>query len=216
MECNIGWCSDGRPLAFQHKQRSTATTNHNDVKVFAEEDENLMVQAMNELSVQKREREKVYEEIHGVSTFPEETPEQLTQAFEKLAEELANIPRLKRKALDRAIFLKPSLEQDSSFQLMFLRADRFDAAKAAERLAKYFENKLVLFGEEKLVRKISYDDLDEDDLEVLNTGSFQVLPKKDRAGRKMFFWDPKSFRYKALPNFVRINHLSVLDSFERF
>ena len=50
---------------------------------------------------------------------------------------------------------------------MFLRAERFDAPKAAIRLVNHFEGKLVLFGEDKLVKRITLDDLEEEDIEEI-------------------------------------------------
>ena len=66
---------------------------------------------------------------------------------------------------------------------MFLRSDEFEADKAAARMVTYFENKRLLFGEEKLVKKLTVDDLTPDDLEELRSGFFQQLPQKDMRGR---------------------------------
>ena len=162
---------------------------------------NLLVNELNELSV--KEREKVFEEIHGVATIQEETPELLTESLMAFKTKLNEIPKRKRKAMDRAFFLRPSLEKDEKFQLMFLRAERFDAGQAALRMARYFDHKLELFGEEKLAKPITLDDLSqEEDLNVLESAAFQEIAQRDRSGRVVSFHHAKSFRLKNAKNFV--------------
>jgi len=98
-----------------------------------------------------------------------------------MRDELSKVPRQKKKALDRAIFLKPSLETDDKFHMMFLRAERFDPAKAAESMYRHFEYKLLLFGDDKLTKKITLDDLTEEEMICMRSGSTQLL--RDRQGR---------------------------------
>jgi hypothetical protein len=70
-------------------------------------------------------------------------------------------------------------------------------------MVTYFNNKRMLFGEEKLVKKLTLDDLTPDDLEELETGAFQQLPEKDRCGRPIChitlrLAGEKSWRHKVL------------------
>ena len=99
--------------------------------------------------------------------------------------ELARYAVPKRRAFDRALFLKPSLENDEKLYLLFLRADRFDEVAAAKKLCLHFDHKLELFGEAKLTKTITLDDMDEDDMACFYAGSQIILPKKDRAGRSV-------------------------------
>ena len=70
-------------------------------------------------------------------------------------------------------------------------------------MARYFEQKLKLFGEDKLVRRITLDDMTDEDMEVAKCGCLQVLPKRDRDGRVYFFHHAKSFKFIKNPeNFV--------------
>jgi hypothetical protein len=163
-------------------------------------DVSILVQELNSLSV--KEREDLLDEIHGVAKVPDETPELISECLKEFQEELLKLPRNKRKTLDRALFLKPSLEHDNDFKLMFLRADRFEASKAVWRMATYFEYKMDLFGEEKLVKKITLDDMSEDDMEAFHSGSFQILPEKDRAGSTVWFFALQDFKYKHWRNYV--------------
>jgi hypothetical protein len=147
-----------------------------------------LAREMYELSFQ--ERENILEEIHGVAKIQEETPEFVSDRISGLDEAILEIPKHRRKALDRAIFLKPSIQNDERFKLLFLRTEYFDCKKAANRMNRYFQRKLYLFGEEKLVKDITLDDLEETDIEVgFKSGCCVELPKRDRSGRPMAFFD---------------------------
>jgi hypothetical protein len=147
----------------------------------------LSAKEMNELSLD--EREHVYEDIHGIPRVVEEEPGFIAQKLEALEEELAKIP--KKPAYDRALFLSPRYVKRHSFRLMFLRAENFHTEKAALRVVKYFERKLELFGEEKLVKAIDQDDLNEDDQAVLSSGVMHFLRSKDRSGRPVLIYIQK-------------------------
>jgi len=83
--------------------------------------------------------------------------------------------------MDSSYVLNPKL------RLRFLRADRFDAPLAAVRFTKFFDKKLHLFGPDLLVREITQDDLNEEDMEALYGGMALDLPFRDRAGRLILF-----------------------------
>jgi hypothetical protein len=72
---------------------------------------------------------------------------------------------------------------------MFLRADLYDAPKAADRMAKCFDLKCELFGEDKLVKRITVKDLSEEDLYFIRCGFQVCLSTKDPSGRPLFFLD---------------------------
>ena len=102
-----------------------------------------------------------------------------------------------------ALAMNPSYVKNPEFRLMFLRATEGDVKKAAKRLTRHFKTKLRLFGEEKLVRDIVLDDLGEDDMEALKSGGFQVLKKRDAAGRSVLFGRYTSMKYKTIDNVLR-------------
>lgn len=165
-------------------------------------DDAMLAQELNELSVQ--ERNHAMEEVHGVAKNIEETPELIERSLNELTVAIRNLSRGKRKALDKAFFLRPSYEStDVAFRRMFLRADRYDATKAALRMADYFTNKLFLFGEEKLAKKITLDDMDDDDMAAIRTGAIRTLPERDQAGRTVWFIAQKHYAYKDWKNQVR-------------
>lgn len=72
------------------------------------------------------------------------------------------------------------------FHLAFLRCEFFDAKKAASRLAKYLELSCELYGEEALRRPLRIDDFKSlEEIEVLKSGHQQLLPFRDRMGRRV-------------------------------
>ena len=157
---------------------------------FGEEliDDAQLAREMNDLTV--KERERLYEDLHGVSTVQEETPEFLNSCLEQLDVELGKVPQNKRKWLDRAFFLRRSLETDRKFKLKFLRADRYNPGKAAARMAAFFQGKVELFGEDKIVKKITLDDLDPDT--VQKSGRWRHVSNiRDQAGRRVMILIPK-------------------------
>eukprot|EP00339_Tiarina_fusa_P005404 CAMPEP_0117052190 /NCGR_PEP_ID=MMETSP0472-20121206/36081_1 /TAXON_ID=693140 ORGANISM="Tiarina fusus, Strain LIS" /NCGR_SAMPLE_ID=MMETSP0472 /ASSEMBLY_ACC=CAM_ASM_000603 /LENGTH=513 /DNA_ID=CAMNT_0004766733 /DNA_START=115 /DNA_END=1653 /DNA_ORIENTATION=+ len=168
-----------------------------------------LAKQMNELSVQ--EREKVLEEIHGVADAAEESPEFLQSCIQALDAAIAKIPKAKRKALDKAFFLRPQYQQNDNnhhnkFKLMFLRADYYDPQKAAKRMAKFFDWKLKIFGEAGFVKDIALeDDLGEDDVietAVLSGCSLQ-LPHRDQTGRPITMFDISKFDHDGHPKMLK-------------
>jgi hypothetical protein len=166
--------------------------NHEDVTLilpdkpplheFCSEDaDQLMAQELNKLSIQ--EREKVFHDLHGISDQAhEESPEFVKERLTELESALDERVPVKL-AYEMALIIDPDYVTNTTFRLMFLRADLFDPYKAALRLARHFEIKLDLFGKELLCRDITQDDLDEGTLECLYSGWIQELPLRDTAGR---------------------------------
>jgi hypothetical protein len=88
--------------------------------------------------------------------------------------------------------------------MKFLRAEKFDASLAATRMALHFDEKLILFQEEKLARDILLSDLNEDDMACLKTGYLQVLPELDFGNRKvLFYYKAYSDCYNERENLLR-------------
>jgi hypothetical protein len=147
----------------------------------------IIAQELHNLSL--KDRNRVYEEIHGVAERLQEDPELVAQRLSQfnlfLFSEIRN-----KSAYSSAFQQSPEYVNDPAFRLMFLRSTDFDAYRAAQKVVDHFELKLELFGFEKLARNITLDDLDQKDLECLKSGMIQILPIKDRAGRPIFFARP--------------------------
>jgi hypothetical protein len=169
-------------------------------------DANDVVLAREMFELSMPEREKIYEDIHCVAKAPEEAPDFIAERLTQMDAALSKIPKSKRKALERAIFLKPSLPTNQEFKLMFLRADCYDATKAATRMAKFYEKKLSLFGREKLAKKITSEDLIEEDFARLDIAAgCRIDVEKDPRGRPIWFYDASkhNFDSEAMDSMVR-------------
>eukprot|EP00339_Tiarina_fusa_P004924 CAMPEP_0117013002 /NCGR_PEP_ID=MMETSP0472-20121206/10810_1 /TAXON_ID=693140 ORGANISM="Tiarina fusus, Strain LIS" /NCGR_SAMPLE_ID=MMETSP0472 /ASSEMBLY_ACC=CAM_ASM_000603 /LENGTH=482 /DNA_ID=CAMNT_0004716191 /DNA_START=113 /DNA_END=1561 /DNA_ORIENTATION=+ len=177
-----------------------------------DEADTALAREMNKLSVQERER--VFDDMHGVAPVQEETPDFVTGCLEAMDLALSLLAKVKRRALDRALFFKPSIETDKKFKLMFLRADAYDPRKAAKRMAKYFEEKLILFGEAKLTKRITLDDLTLHDIRQLNLVGCVVLPNTDQVGRPILFFDVERYDWDNLDSMYRCFWYQVMTTME--
>jgi hypothetical protein len=163
--------------------------------------ESLLTQELNQMSL--KEREQAYEEVHCVDKMIDEPTEFVSERLEALERELRMIPI--KPAYDHAEQISKLYVTDQKLRLQFLRAEHFNARKAAHRLVSFMEGKLEFFGPEVLARSIYLSDLDEDDLESLKSGFNQLLPSRDRAGRAIIFRCEGHHTYKRLENMVRPN-----------
>jgi hypothetical protein len=145
----------------------------------------LMAQEMTSMSMQ--ERELCYYDIHGVSHAIDETPAFVKKKIAEFDQELATISK-NNAAYLQAVAQNKAYTSARQFRLKFLRAESFQPKLAAERVLRFFEEKLKLFGLEKLTRDIKINDLEEDASKVLLSGMGQILPRRDRAGRCVLAW----------------------------
>ena len=76
---------------------------------------------------------------------------------------------------------------DDDFRLRFLRVELFDVQKAVNRFLAYLNLAHKFWGEIALERPIYLKDLlaDEDVRKILKQGFHQILPFRDRSGRKI-------------------------------
>lgn len=142
--------------------------------------------------------------VPAKSSFRKEEDDQFVEKLLLQLEEEIQKLRSHRNAYDRARFLSPARIRSPALRLMFLRAEEYDARKAARRIVFFFEAKRKLFGDEKLTKTITLDDLDLRDQEALLTESIQVLPCTDTAGRVVLFVAAYYFKFKSWENQVRV------------
>ncbi len=149
------------------------------------------------------DRNLINEEIHGVAcNAKEESPEMLQYSLSKLSSELENLiledwrnnATTSTSALSASFLLcrrdygEGTYVNTASFRLRFLRAENFDVRKAAIRLMKFLNLVLELFGAYALHRPIKVTDFKRNELKALQSGWIQVLPFRDRSGRRLFIW----------------------------
>jgi hypothetical protein len=150
----------------------------------------MLAQEMAQLSVE--EREKALEDVHGIAHAVDEPLDYVETSLVLLEEELSKITN--KAAYDLAKLQSKDYVSSEKLRLMFLRADSFDACKAASRMVRFFDEKYELFGADKLTTDIVLADLDPDDIAVLENGFCQVLSEKDCAGRKVFCLFPNKLK----------------------
>ena len=132
------------------------------------------------------DREDAYDDIHAIPVEQAEDSEMIQDSLERLEFQIEM--REDNQAYLLAKHSNPDYVNNQDFRLSFLRADRFDAKKAAFRMVRHFQIKMELFGKEKLGMDIVQDDLDENDMKVLYEGTAQLLPTKDRGGRAIMLF----------------------------
>ena len=168
----------------------------------------LIALKLSKMSIQ--DREKIDHDIHGISTGVEETPEFISDSLLKLEKELVKLNGKLKKEYELAKKLDKDYVQNKNFRLKFLRADKFNTRKAARRIARHFKAKVELFGEDKVGKNIVQDDLTESDMDALNYGAPSVLPLRDRSGRVVCLWIPRS-EIQEMPSIAKVrNILSTL------
>ncbi len=139
----------------------------------------LLANELNQMSLEERER--TYEEIHGVDQILEETPELVAQSL--LEMEMA-LDRIQLKPAYLMAFQNdPEYITNHKLRLMMLRSTNFEPEAAAQKLVEFLQGKLDLFGPQTLTRPVYLSDLDTDDLACLKSGAYQLLPGRDSAGR---------------------------------
>ena len=186
----------------KYNQKSLATAGSRKKKNDKEPPDltSLIASELTKLSME--DRQKTLEEVHGVVEDIEEDPEEMRKHFDRTKSELK---RLRYKhAYEKAAFLSSAYVNDPEFLLSFLRAENYNARLAALRISEHFKHKLELFGEETLVRDIMYDDLNDDEKAILNSGFVQTIPAADRAGRQIVVCNMSEFmKIGTLTNVVR-------------
>jgi len=133
-------------------------------------------------------REAINYELHGVRSraIPEE-PAALTEALRLFQIEVdTRIPPHHKQAYTRATMgLKSNYVRTPEFRLRFLRAERFDITKAAIRYCRGLDFLVESFGEQALLRQLFLSDLSKEEERFLKKGFKQILPTRDRFGRRL-------------------------------
>ena len=98
-------------------------------------------------------------------------------------------------AYQQAMEIDMNYVTDRKFRLAFLRADRYNAKKACQRIIDFFEYKKYLWGVDKLCKDITLvDDFTATDIECLKSSGDvqQYVPKRDTYGRHILYFNLQS------------------------
>jgi len=175
-----------------------------------QEIDSLLSQALNELTFEERQEQQ--EMLHGVEATITEETNFVEASLQELDDHLTKIKR--DTVYEVAEDMDPGYVGDRSFRVMFLRGNRYDAREAADQMIKFFELKHQLFGKGSLVKDITINDLDEDDIACLKTGWIQ-LAGKDRSGRQIMLNLPGLRTDKCtLQNELRMRYYVLMSALE--
>ncbi len=160
-----------------------------------------------------KERNALYEEIHGVSTMaPEESPELIHESLDTFQQELGKMDTKSMQSYniiannqdDRSTFSRNMIQGDE-FRLRFLRSEFFDAKKAARRMLHFLDILQELWGEDELKGFDGTMDFflaKDSEQASFRMGLLQLLPFRDRSGRKIQVHNFDSMR---LENITRVS-----------
>jgi len=137
-----------------------------------------------------QDRNAISEEIHGVSCMaPDESPEFLDAALYSLSHELNQIEDKSAYNQAQEIYLtghgQCAYVNTNEFRLRFLRSELFHVKAAATRMVKYLDVVNENFGPHALTRPMHISDLTRDEKSFLRSGYYQILPYRDRSGRRI-------------------------------
>lgn len=176
-----------------------------------EEIDAFLAKSMTQMSV--TERQLALEDLHGIRNQTTEHTESVSIWLQVLDIYLSSIKR--GTVFELAEAMDRSYTSSRELRMMFLRAELYDPQAAAKKIIKFFEIKRALFGPKKLVKKITLDDLDEDDRACLRCGGVQVMPFPDAVGRRILVGFPCLRQYKTIENELRARYylcMSLLES----
>ncbi len=149
--------------------------------------DSLLSRALFQLSM--NERSAMEEEIHGVRCLaPEETPQLLQSSLQKLSMVLASdeiIPVDQKLAYLQSQQLPSTYINGDEFRLRFLRLTLFDVVKAAQRMVRFIDVAVIFFGDAVLERPVRLQDLSKKEVQLLRSGKHQLMPFRDRSGRRI-------------------------------
>ena len=140
-----------------------------------------LAKELNQMSMVSRNA--IFEEIHCLGHPPNESDEMIASRIAELDKELSILPH--GSSYEKAMQYCSQYATSMEFKLRFLRAEVFDAKLAAIRLENYLSFLERHFGVEALQRPIYLSDLDKQEQDILKTGNFQLLPCRDRSGRRI-------------------------------
>lgn len=170
--------------------------------------EDYLASEMNKLSVQ--ERGKALDDLHCVGEELHETPEIIENLLQDFEHELQ---QEHNSVYEMAVNQNRSYVEDPAFRLKFLRAALHDVGKAVRNMLEFLRYKATYFGNEKVARDITLDDLNEDDKELLLSGLHHIQDGTDRMGRVILYFFNKYMGIGTLESHVRHPHASSDSAF---
>jgi hypothetical protein len=139
------------------------------------------------LNLSFNDRNMIEEEMHGVSCMAiDETPELIEESLYQFDLELDLIEhKVAYNKAQETMTSNHSYLLDKDIKLRFLRSELFDPSKSALRYTKYLDLLFEIYGECALQRPIRIEDFNHEELSFFKSGLYQLLPFRDRCGRRI-------------------------------
>jgi hypothetical protein len=192
--CHQGSCTLNMPLQLFPLPRA-----QEGVEDLSKAIDGVLSKELKSLSIQQRT--KVQEEVHGVTNLcPEENPVMIEKALTSLQQHLDDIPD--KRAYDQISPL--SYLHTREWRLKFLRCELYDCKMAAERLVRFTDYMHEEYDLEVLERPLTLSDLEskceprgKEVMDCFKSGHSQLLPFRDRSGRRVFSTHFKAMSFDA-------------------
>ncbi|CAJ1964106.1 unnamed protein product [Cylindrotheca closterium] len=174
----------GRPKPTSQSSTLPITTCRH-TRQEMKEAEDILASELTKLSLQ--ERTEALHDIHCVGQDLKETPElvqELLAQFDqtvKQQQQHEQTYEMIEKSHQRAYI------EDPSFRLKFLRSNKHNVDKAVSQMLHFLRNKIKYFGNGCIGREITFDDLNEEDRELLLSGIYHIQKDKDQSGRSVMY-----------------------------
>ncbi|KAL3944647.1 MAG: hypothetical protein SGBAC_001254 [Bacillariaceae sp.] len=177
------------------------------LKKRGQEIDELLSDALNILTFEEREEQE--EALHGVAKDIVEEASLIDNALNELEAHL--FIQKADTVYETAETMSAHYVSQRAFRIMFLRCTRYDVKAAADQMLRFFEMKQNLFGNKKLVKDITIEDLDEDDRASLRTGWTQLCGR-DRSGRMVIIQLPGACKVKTLQSELRARYFILMNA----
>ncbi|CAJ1965405.1 unnamed protein product [Cylindrotheca closterium] len=96
--------------------------------------------------------------------------------------------------------------ENPAFRLIFLRANLRDAGESAHQMLDFLQHKAKYFGNEKVARDITLDDLNEGDMALLLSGLLHIQEGRVRRGRVIVYLFSGLHGIGTIQNHIRASY----------
>eukprot|EP00538_Stauroneis_constricta_P011131 CAMPEP_0119546596 /NCGR_PEP_ID=MMETSP1352-20130426/946_1 /TAXON_ID=265584 /ORGANISM="Stauroneis constricta, Strain CCMP1120" /LENGTH=663 /DNA_ID=CAMNT_0007591315 /DNA_START=83 /DNA_END=2074 /DNA_ORIENTATION=- len=174
----------------QHQQQTDHDFYHGNNYVpptQVDEYQNLLAKALQSMSL--KERERAYEDLHGVLPTPSEGDDSTTKQLQQMQ---SCIDSMKSKmAYNTARQQNEAYVTNPQFMYKFLCAEEYDTEEAAKRYIRHYDAKQKFWGASLLTCDITLAEVSSIVKETMSRcASMQLLPFRDTSGRLITFsWE---------------------------
>jgi hypothetical protein len=180
--------TEGESIPLSGRDHSTPLPADMEMEVDPTLMDNLWAKELTELD--GRDRELTDENLHAIRSLAvPETTERISHALNQMQKEINEIPEKEKQSHLRGLELGSMYIQSLAFRLKFLRSVQLDAKVAATRYCNCLDLLSDVFGESALMRRLYVTDLGDEEIDFMKEGQFQVLPSRDRLGRRIVVYN---------------------------